>query len=163
MNNILYKAIWNIPDENAKRGEEIKKYVLEFFERNLLLHGQTYELLSILNEMFSLTLSLIFRVIDPMQHMVDPLIGMKAVFEGNNERFYTLTETPDEVVQHYSYMHSEHGAITMQGWYERIEYMVRCLSGATLTGEHTETKLKIPKFDTPAELKMKLQLINCER
>ena len=164
MKNIPYKATWNIPDKNAKHGEEIKNYVLKFFERNLILNGQIRELLSTLNEMFSLTLSLHFHTIDPVKPTgllaADPLIGMEAVFEGNNERLYTQADAPDEIVQHYSYMRSEYGEITMHDWYKRIEYMVKSLSGTTLTGESSGKTIEIPTFDNPTELKMKLQLLD---
>lgn len=160
MKNIPYKVTWNVPDENAKRGKEVRDHVLGFFDRNLVLYGQTYGLISILNDMFSITLSLNFHLIDSTQHMVDPLLGMEAVFEGNNERLYTQADAPDEIVQHYSYMRSEHGGTTMHGWYKRIEYMVKSLSGTTLTGESSGKTIEIPTFDNPTELKMKLQLLD---
>lgn len=160
MKNIPYKATWSIPDENAKRGEEIKNHVLKFFERNLMSNGQIHELLSTLNEMFSLTLSLYFHTIDPGQHEADPLIGMEAVFEGSNERFYTPADSPDELVQYYSCMCSERGETTMQDWHKRIEYMVESLSGTTLRGQSSGKTIEIPVFDNPTELKMKLQLLD---
>ena len=162
MKNIPYKATWNVPDENAKHGKEVRDHVLGFFDRNLILYGQTYELISILNDMFSITLSLNFRLVNPNQHMVDPLLGMEVVFEGDNERLVPKPTTPmfDETIQHYSCMRSEHGAITMYDWYERIVHLVKSLSGTTLVGQSSGKTIEIPIFNNPTELKMKLQLLD---
>ena len=157
MKNMPYKVTWNVPDENTKHGREVRDHVLGFFDRNLILYGQTYNILSILNDMFSITLSLNFHLFDNTEHMADPLLRMEAVFEKNNERFYTSTDSPSEVVQYYSRMCSEYGTTTMHDWCERIVHLVKSLSGTTLSGESGKT-IEIPTFDNPTELKMKLQL-----